>query len=188
MKIIIITGKSGSGKTYVATKLAKFLNAKHINLDEISHKTLETETLKSFVLNEFGTSVFDENKINRKKLGALAFLDTNKLNKLNALSEQIMNDIIDEEIQNCKNEFVVLDYLLLPKMKYLSLANIKILVKSNDSTRKSRVISRDNISEDYFLSRESHSIEFNETEYDFILNNEQNIDFETLVSKIKAGN
>lgn len=188
MKIIVITGKSGSGKTYVASHIANILNAKHLTLDKISHKTLELNELKNFARAEFGNSVFDENgNIDRKKMGALAFSNPEKLQKLNQLAEIEMEKIIDNEINSFDGEFLILDYMLLPLMKYFEMANIKILVTSETETRKQRILNRDGISEEYFLSRESHSLEFNPQRYDIVINNNDPIDFENIAQKIKAG-
>ena len=154
MKIIVITGKSGSGKTYVASKLASALNAEHLKLDEISHQTLKTETLKNFVAEEFGNEVFDQTgSINRKKLGSIAFLEPEKLNKLNKLSEIEMEKIIDEKIATSNKNVIILDYMLLPKMKYFKMSQIKILVTAESSSRKARILERDGITEEYFESR-----------------------------------
>ena len=40
MKVIGITGKSGSGKTTFSLLLAKRLNCKHIDIDKIGHEVL----------------------------------------------------------------------------------------------------------------------------------------------------
>ena len=188
MKLIIITGKSGSGKTFVAKKLALELNATHINLDEISHQTLTLKKIKDFVLSEFGQDVFDEfGNIDRKKLGAKAFVNNESLQKLNDKSEKEMEKIIDEKIGSCKDNFLILDYLLLPKMKYFKTADIKILVTSTSQNRKNRIVKRDNISEEYFNIREQNTIDFNENDYNIIIENNENIDFSKLIKTIKAG-
>ena len=188
MKLILITGKSGSGKTFIAEKIATILNAKHINLDEISHKTLEMENVKSFVMSEFSIDVFDESgNIDRKNLGKKAFLNPESLQKLNNISEKEMEKLIDSEIKNCKQNYLILDYLLLPKMKYFKSATLKILVTSDIQNRKERIIKRDNISEEYFSVREQNSIEFNKKDYDIVIENNEKIDFEKLINTIKAG-
>lgn len=181
MKIIILTGKSGSGKSYAAEELSVLLNAKHLPLDKISHQALATDELKRFVKKEFGTEVFNEDgSVNRKKIGAIAFSNPKKLDKLNKISEIIMEQIIDYEIQTCKQPYVILDYMLLPKMKYFKLPSIKILLTCDAETRKKRVIARDNILEDYFYAREQHALEFEPSDYDFVINSTNPINYENL--------
>jgi len=187
MKTIVITGKSGSGKSYVSALLAKELSAKIINFDTISHQTLTLENVKAFVKQTFGESVFDENlNINRKKLGELAFSNPQKLEILNQLCEQEMIGIIDSILETSDSQYIILEYLLLPEMKYFKTSNIKILVKAAKEIRKKRIINRDSISSDYYEKREHNSIEFNESDYDFIINNNSSIDIKSIAQKIKA--
>ena len=185
MKLIIVTGKSGSGKTFVANKIAESLNCPELSLDEISHQTLTIESVKQFVKNTFGDSVFNGDEINRKKLGTLAFSTPEKLEQLNDICHQEMLKIIDRKLQDTPADYFVLDYLLLPQMKYFETAFFKVLVKANNHTRKTRIISRDNITEEYFNSRDNNSIEFDETDYDCVLENSHNIDLTDLIKQIK---
>ena len=187
MKTIVITGKSGSGKTYVAEKLAAVLDCEILSLDKISHKTLETETLKTFVYNNFGKEVFDENgNIIRKKIGEIAFNNPVLLQKLNNIAEIEMEKIIDNHLSNTPANIVILEYALLPKMKYFSNAMLKILVVANDNIRRSRIIERDNISKDYFEIRDNNSLEYNESDYDFVVsNNETASNITEVIKQIK---
>ncbi len=181
MDIIIVTGKSGSGKSHLSAELALLLDGKHLPLDKVSHMALETKMMKDFIKKEFGTSVFaDKNTIDRKKLGAIAFANPEKLEKLNNLSEKIMEQIIDQEIATCKNRYLILDYMLLPKMKYFNMPSIKILLKCDTDTRKRRILNRDNILEEYFYSRDKHSLEYNPEDFNFVLNSAKPIDYENL--------
>lgn len=56
IKVIGITGKSGSGKTTFASLLAKELKCKHIDIDKISHEDI----FRPEILDESG-------KLDRKK-------------------------------------------------------------------------------------------------------------------------
>lgn len=173
MKIIAITGKSGSGKTFVSNAIASASNAKVLSFDKFSHAALQTDSLKQFALENFGNSVFDENgEINRKKLGQIAFANQSLLKQWNALAEQKMIESIDQELKNSQNETIIIEYALLPQMKYFQMADLKILIEANFETRKNRIISRDSISEEYFLLRENNSLEYNKDEYDFVVTND----------------
>lgn len=68
MKVIGITGKSGSGKTTFASLLAKKLNCKHIDVDQIGHEALYRPEVLDVLYEKFGTEILDENgNLDRKK-------------------------------------------------------------------------------------------------------------------------
>ena len=67
--VIGITGKSGSGKSFLSEQLKEKLDAIHIDIDKISHRVLLEDKTQEFIKQEFGESVFDNGIINRKKLG-----------------------------------------------------------------------------------------------------------------------
>ncbi len=182
--IILITGKSGSGKTFIANKLASFFNAEVISFDKISHDALKLPDVINEIKTQFGEEIIENNVINRKKLGKIVFNDENKLQFLNSLIQTKMESQIDKILKN-NSKIYILEYLLLPKMKYFNMSNCKVLIKANDHLRKSRIIERDNISEEYFYKRENNSIEFDENLFDIIVQNDNNLDFEKLASNIK---
>ena len=70
MKIIGITGKSGSGKTTFASLLSKKLECNHIDIDKIGHQALLQPEIIYKICNTFGNEILDEKaEIDRKKLG-----------------------------------------------------------------------------------------------------------------------
>lgn len=184
MKIIGITGKSGSGKSYIAKSIAEKMGATLFSFDEFSHLSIETETLKNFALNEFGNSVFDNGKINRKKVGMIAFANPEKLAKWNDLAETEMEKLIDEKLKQTTSNYIVFEYALLPLMKYFDMCDLKILITAENKQRALRVCTRDNIGARYFETRDTHAPEFDKFKFDAIIDNTNNDDF--AVSKLEA--
>ena len=88
---IVITGSIGSGKSAVC-KLLAGLGFEIIDADSIAHEQLNL--CASEVAAEFGDEVLSGGKIDRKKLGALAFKDAGKLKIL----ERILHPKIRLEI------------------------------------------------------------------------------------------
>lgn len=168
--IIGVTGKSGSGKSYLAEILAKKLNLKHIDVDKISHQVLLLpETLK-FLKQEFGEVVFNNGELNRKKLGTLAFHNKEKLKRLNNFCQTQIEKELDKIIEAEQN-LIVLDYALLPWLKQFKICDIKILLKADFDTRFNRVAIRENITKEYFSSRDNSLANYNEEQFDYIYNN-----------------
>ena len=172
MNIIGIVGKSGSGKSTLAEMLSNVLDGTHIDFDNVSHQVLKTEEYKKFIKDNFGESVFDGEEIDRKKLGNIVFSDARKLELINKKSETIMETIIDETLAKSPAQYVIIDYALLPKMKYFKMCNFKILVTANLDIRFKRTTLRDKISKKYFDIRDASIDEFNAKDFDFIVKND----------------
>ena len=88
---VVITGSIGSGKSAVCELLAG-LGFEIIDADSIAHEQLNS--CADEIAAEFGDEVLNGGKIDRKKLGALAFKDAGKLKIL----ERILHPKIRLEI------------------------------------------------------------------------------------------
>lgn len=172
MKIIGITGKSGSGKSTFASLLSKKLSCQHIDIDKIGHQSLSQPKIINSLCNEFGSQILNEDgSINRKMLGFIVFENSNKMKILKDLTYVYMQKCLDDILLQ-DNEFIVLEYILLPLTKYWDICDSKILIKSDDVDRKNKVLKRDGISEDYFYKRDSSSIDYSPFAFDFVFEND----------------
>lgn len=187
MEIIGITGKSGSGKTTFASLLSKKLNCRHIDIDKIGHQALFQPEILDTLCEKFGTEILDENgNLDRKKMGDIIFTQRHKMNELSDLTWDYMKKTLDD-ILSQDDDFIVLEWILLPHSKYWKKCNSKILVTSEDGERKNRVLERDNISEKYFDKRDSASIDYSPFEFDYILENDyQSQTMNKMIEKISA--
>jgi len=97
MKIIGLTGSIASGKNFVAEVFAKY-NAAIFDADKEVHELFESDKLTfSEILKNFPTAIINQ-KINRKILGEIVFVDEKKL--------QILEKIIHPKIQKKSLEFI----------------------------------------------------------------------------------
>lgn len=67
--IIGICGKSGSGKSSMASEIIKLTSDKavHLDIDKVGHKVLLLPEVMKELINSFGESVVKENIVDRKK-------------------------------------------------------------------------------------------------------------------------
>ena len=148
---------------------------------------LSFDESKQFLLNEFGTEIFDNGILNRKLLGKIVFADQEKLDKLNNFCQIEMEKKIDEIISNSKKS-LILDYALLCGLRQFKLCDVKILLKADLDTRYSRVKERENISKEYFISRDNSLSDFNENDFDYVYHhiteNETNLLIKNLKTRI----
>lgn len=152
--IIGISGRSGTGKSYVSEILAKKLNLEHINIDDISHEILKLPETIKFLKSEFGENVFEDGVLNRKTLGKIVFYNGEKLDLLNNFCQTQIEKKLDKIIAT-STKSIILDYALLWKLKQFGNCDIKILLKSDIETRFERVAKRENISREYFKARDN---------------------------------
>ena len=168
--IICICGKSGSGKSTISNYLVKELNAIHIDIDKIGHNSHNDIQVKNNLINTFGINILTNGNIDRKKLGKIVFSSEHEMKKLEDITWNYMEKEIDKIIEKNKDKIIVLDWLLLPKTKYMKLSNLKILIDVPYEIRKQRILKRDNITEASFDLREQASITYDNDDFDYVFN------------------
>lgn len=177
--LISIVGKSGAGKSTITNQLIK-LNANILNLDidKIGHYVNDIPTVQKQLVESLGNSIIKNNQIDRKVLGKIVFNNKAAMQILTEITWPVMEKIIDQYIDENKDNIIVLDWLLLPQTKYFHQSNLKVLVTAPFNIRLKRIRKRDNISTTKFLEREKNTIEFNPTDFDMIVNNIDNVESE----------
>ena len=89
MKIIGITGPTGAGKT-TALRAVTDLGGCVIDCDQVYHQLLEESApMRNELTERFGSGILDsEQRLDRKKLGALVFQDKALLTDLNTITHR----------------------------------------------------------------------------------------------------
>lgn len=178
--LICICGKSCSGKSTLSKIIIEHIdNAIYIDVDKIAHDVLKINDVKNKLMERFGNGIISNNNIDRKKLGLIVFNSTYAMNELANITWKYMECEIDKIIENNKNKFIIIDYILLPKTKYFKMSNIKILLDVPYEIRKARALTRDNINENLFALREKSSMEYNYSDFNYVIKDDDidNLDF-----------
>jgi len=170
--IIGVCGKSGSGKSTYARKLSRENGALLIDVDKIVHELLEIERVKKSVVKLLKTDTFIENgNINRKALGEILFRDKALMDAYNLAIYAEIEFVLDRMLSAAEGGGVgaIIDWALLPISKYFDMCTERHLIKKSDNDRQKSVLRRDDITEEYFRRRENNSIQYNEKDFDKVI-------------------
>ncbi len=150
MKVIWLTGGSGSGKSTVSGIMAE-RGYRIIDTDRISKEILNVGT-KAYdeVVNAFGTDILmPDKKVNRRMLGDIVFGDSKKLDILNGIMHKYITIEIEDSLKaggDC-----IID-APLPNT-YGIACNMTVAVTAPQEMRIERIMKRDNISRKQAESR-----------------------------------
>lgn len=189
MKLIGLSGGIGSGKSTVA-RMFRELGARVIDADAIVHELQAKGTpLLAQIVEEFGSEILDEDgSLQRKKLGALVFHDSQALQRLNALVHPAVIQEMGKRIQAAAStgaEIVILDIPLLFEGKKKgsgSAAQIPyaatVLVYVPQSVQIERTMARDRCGRDEAKRRIDAQLDIEEKKSlaDFVIDNSGDLD------------
>ena len=175
MKIIGITGNSGSGKSTIAQVIKEKCNGTIIDADKIA-KRMATNNSKYLqeIIKAFGTEIIKNNQLDRKKLADIVFNNQTQKEKLDKLTFKYVVDEIKNQISTSKEQnYIILDVPLLFESKLNELCDYTIGVISEKQDKIDRVCKRDNISEEKAIQRINSQPDdnFYINRCDYIINN-----------------
>ena len=159
MKIIGLTGGTGSGKGFVSERL-KARKAYVIDADAVAHEIIEKgRPAYKEIVDYFGSEILDENgNIFRRKLGNIVFSDKDKLAFLNSCTHKYINmEImrIIEEVKPQTNVYsaIIIDAPLLAEAGLVDICDDIWVVYADSEVRVKRIMARDSISEEQARNR-----------------------------------
>lgn len=191
MRIIGITGNSGSGKSTVSKMISENYEAKIIDADKIAKEmTMNNGEYLQAIKQTFGEDVIKDNTLDRKKLADIVFSNKTEKEKLDSLTFEYVVRRIKEEIKKAQIKsdikYIVLDVPLLFESKLNEVCNYTIGVTAPKIEKIKRICKRDKLSEEKALQRlnSQPDDEFFIQQCDFIIENINNEKTEEKVNEI----
>lgn len=156
-----ITGGIGSGKSTVSN-IFKVLGIPVFDADSEAKNIMETNAdVKRKLIEEFGNEVFIEGKLNRKHLSSIVFVDTYKLEKLNAIVHPAAIEAGLNWAAKQTAPYIIKEAALMFEAGSATNLDFVIGVYAPQALRLKRVMHRDNFGRHDVLNRMSKQI--NET-------------------------
>lgn len=184
--IVGLTGQSGAGKSTVSGIL-KNCGAYVIDCDELARKVTSDNSKCNKELNKFFPDCFDERlHLDRHKMADIIFSDEKKLRLQNSIIFKYITKEIEEILNTCNKNFVILDAPTLFQSGLDKRCGIIIGVLSDEKKRFERVKIRDGITEKSIFLRFSSQKDddfFHENCDIIIYNNEGFKELETNTKK-----
>ena len=149
--ILGITGGTGCGKT----TLLKEIEARGglvLDCDAVYHELLTRDEVLLDAINDRFPGVVVENKLERKKLGAIVFADPQALRDLNAITHGAIKAEILRRLAE-KPNLAAIDAIALFEGGLAELCDATVAVCAPEEDRVRRLMNRDGISEEYARNR-----------------------------------
>lgn len=149
--IIGITGGTGCGKTTLLNLIGE-LGGVVIDCDQVYHHLLETDaSLLAQIENRFPGTV-ENGALQRKKLGQIVFADKAALEDLNRITHSAVKAEVQRLLSSAP-KLAAIDAIGLFEGELTELCQLTVAITAPEESRISRLMQRDNISEEYARAR-----------------------------------
>lgn len=153
MKKVGLTGGIGSGKTTVARILETLGFPVYYSDDRAKELMRSNPEIRDGLISIFGQGVYQNGELNRPFLAGKIFQDEELKAKVNALVHPVVREDFDRWSQSINSAVVFNEAAILFETGAYKRMDLNVLVSAPKELRISRVINRDQISEQEVTAR-----------------------------------
>lgn len=149
-----ITGGIGSGKTTVC-KVFQVIGIPVFNADEEARRLMQDDkTLVEKIKNLFGKDAYEEEKLNRAKIAAMVFKNSELLQELNAVVHPAVGKEFARWAASQKNQpYIIKEAAILFESNAHKGLDYVIAVSAPEKLRIERIMQRDGVTEAQVIQR-----------------------------------
>lgn len=191
MKILGITGTSGSGKSTFSEILGRREDVRIIDADKVAKElSLPDSDYLNDIVNVFGKDILlEDGNLNRKSLAHIIYNNENKRNILNSITFPHIKKEIYKRIKKfaeSKVQFVIIDAPLLFEAGLEKVCDNIISLLTSEELQVRRICERDGISEETAKARlcSQKPANYYIENSDIIIMNTENTDLKKEAEKI----
>ncbi len=191
MKIIGITGSSGSGKTTISKILSQRKDTKIIDVDQIAKNLTNSQTGYFLEIKQAFRDddiLLENGSLNRKKLAELIYHDDTKRQKLNGITFKHFVPAIMQEVNDLPDDIkmVIIDAPLLFEAGLEKYCDFTIAMQAPIELKINRICKRDHILEEVAKARLEiqQTNEFYRKNADCVIENDENTTIEMLTQRM----
>lgn len=154
-----LTGGIGSGKSTVA-KVFETLGIPVYYADDAAKRLMNTDpALKKNILKQFGKRAYENGELNRAYLASVVFMDTYKLDVLNAMVHPVTILDATKWMERQQSPYIIKEAALLFESSAKEGLDYIIGISAPKTLRIKRIIDRDKTSRDEVIKRMDRQIE-----------------------------
>ena len=151
MKIIGITGGTGTGKT-TALNVLRDMDAYIVDCDELYHELLVSSADMLREINERFPGVVNDGVLDRKKLGSYVFSDKEALRELGEITHPYVERAVISDMERERElgrKIFAIDAIALLEGGLVGMCDVVVGITAPVEVRVERLIAREGISEEY---------------------------------------
>ena len=161
--VAALTGSIATGKTVVLDYFRDNLGFKVVSADAVGHEVLKSSEIIEKIERSFGENVIKDSVIDRAALGKIVFSDKSELLKLNEITHPAILAETFKIIDELSLGFpVILEAAILVEAGWHKYFDTVMLTWCKPEIQLSRLMTRDNISEEEAKKRIAVQMSFEE--------------------------